>query len=704
MALMKLRESISMPQSYYQQVEPTSVPKHVQESFERLNAKRLKESNETSLMIKMAEELKQNFKEDVESAAMFDKIIDKLKNVGAAESRKLWKFPVSRFGNVNGNGRIYPRELWENVINNQKDAWQGGVGLADHPRADDDPGEFKNSGIVWLDMMIDDANKLIWAIGTFVGTYGRLAQEIIEAGGRVGFSSSGFGEQLSDGKTINPDSYVIERVADIVTNPSQSVFGDASSAHTDTRTPGMTNGGSIEYSGAKKPEGIKESLTPKSKVLEEKTKMAKIDATKLKEAEENAESQTQENTPAENEEEGKEPMKEGTVLSKLEQKAIERYVEENININDGIKDPVRKLKEVKELLNMVRESNNTDLIARCEEKLVAARNELTAMSEGVKEFAETFGTNDFSSVKENVKTLAVQGTLLNEQVKDYKLLCEGLTARNQELHKENQKLKSKLSLKEAAIKNKDLRSAKHEAAANVEMDTLNEKLNKVMSDNKSLREMNEKLSKSNRLFESENGSLKARLQGIKNRNASLRESNVASEKVAAENKTLQERINALEGQVSRLQEKNASLRADIVAANEAFEAYKEDQKIENHIEKPMTNYVTGWNNFRENKGMEVESYWNKLVEQYGESVRPFERQIRGAKTYYEASMAFLRNKNSIDGSFHAAEQANLSANITNKNARKQYLEEAGMNFDNSDTTLEQVQEAELERMARLGFN
>ena len=79
--------------------------------------------------------------------------------------------------------------------------------------------------IVWLDGFIGD-DDIIYGIGTFVGAGGELARQIISVGGRIGFSTSGFGDFLPDGVEIDPDEYEIDRFADLVLNPSQGVFGD----------------------------------------------------------------------------------------------------------------------------------------------------------------------------------------------------------------------------------------------------------------------------------------------------------------------------------------------------------------------------------------------------------------------------------------------------------------------------------------------
>ena len=660
-----LRECLSMPQSMYQEVKLEDASQTVRESF-RAIPQRLTESASNDALIKKAMKLR----ESATDKELFDKVIAKLREAGAGNERKLWKFPVSRFGNKNGNGRIYPRKLWENVIENQRDVWQGGCGLADHPVEDDDPGEFKTSAIVWLDMMIDDANKLIWAIGTFVGEYGRLAQEIIEAGGRVGFSSSGFGElDPFDKTTINADTYQIERVADIVTNPSQSVFGDIGNAHENTN---------IEYSK----QSIVESQTPKSKILKENINMAAVNAVENKD-------KLQESTQA--------PAAKSE-MSKMEKAIILKYVENLTSEAEKIKNPAERLKETNKILEMVEESGDEELKEKVTESLIEARNDLTKMIESAVAVQSELG--DLSTLAENVKDVTKQGVLLNEQVKDYESLCHALEEKTQALFNENKALKAKLELKESAIKSKSLKNNVSIIKAYEKNDKMVEALTRVESAFNKLQENNRKLSVTNTRLEAENGKLTTALRESEARlkdKLRLNESKKIND--------MEITINLLKEQVGRLQLKNKALDASLKAKEKEFREFKEDQKMENHIEPKFESYVTDQLNFRENRGIEVEKYWNDLCNQYGEAkMKPFEKSIRGAKTYREAFNNFIKNLSKIEESAAEYEKARISESIGNLKARKEYLEEAGMEtkFDKG-LSVDEINNRAYEEMKKKGF-
>lgn len=677
--LYHIRESaLRLSNNDYKLLNENEIPAELKESraYKANVGKRFTES-ETTGALKAAIKLREGTT-NLQERAVFDNVIKKLREEGISSERKLWKFPVSRFGNVNGNGRIYTEQLWRNVINNQRDTWQGGCGLADHPMDDADPGQFKTSAIVWLDMIIDTANKLIWAIGTFVGEYGRLAQEIIEAGGRVGFSSSGFGETLSDGKTVDPDTYIIERVADIVTNPSQSVFGDISSEQS-------YNPGNVEYSKQTR-ESVETS--PKSKIIEGKEKHMKVDAVNMDEG--------KIATPETKLEEGKTANVGPATLSKLERKVIEKQVESMLNEADNSANPMEKLTEVNELLKLVKESNDEELINKVQEKLEKTHAELTALVESAANATKEFG--DLNEMVENTKKNLQIGVLLNEQVADYKELCEGLTTRNRELAKQNAILESKLALKENHIA-KTEETVKNEKMA--EEKTVADLKAKLEESEAKLAEAEMKvasLTKGNKKMESDGGVLRTRLNHVM---SNLKIANESIAKLEKENATLLESKNTYRQKVIRLQTTIKENEATLAAERQKFEEYKQMNKPKLDFEPAQVEAVSKYLNIRESKGLAVENYWNDLVSQYGEAVKPFERQIRGAKTYREAFDAFLKYLPRIDESAGQAEAASWDEGVGTYRERQQNLEDAGMEKMTED--IDEINAIELENMRKMGL-
>lgn len=336
--MLHLRETLTMPNNYYTDITD-SASSSIKES---MNAK-ITEYNATRGKSKMLETLTTRqvtkaLREAKIEDAIVQKVVNKLKEGGVdVNKQRIYRVPVARInppGTVNGNHRRYPAKLWENVMNNQEDAWKGLCGLADHPTDDADPGSFKNSSIVWLGMDIDLENNLVYGIGTFVGPYGHLAQEIIDAGGRVGFSSSGFGELEADGETVNPDTYQIERLADVVLNPSQSVYGVINNE---------TNLGNIEYT---KKTVVKESVeTPIENRIQENNHMDAENGVK-------------------------------SALQKAEEKELRRLVNKYLKENLEIINPCKQLEDLQTIMGYIKEGQLTDLEADVETRLAEAKKKI----------------------------------------------------------------------------------------------------------------------------------------------------------------------------------------------------------------------------------------------------------------------------------------------------------------------------------------
>ena len=136
------------------------------------------------------------------------------------KARAVYTFPISRPGKENLNGRIYGLDLWEKVIKEKQ--CENGVGLFDHP---DNDGSVEKVWCIWRNTRLTDDKSLVVSDAYLVGQRGQEVLERLEAGGKIGLSTSGFGDFLEDKKTIDPKTFILERVADYVLNPSYEVFG-----------------------------------------------------------------------------------------------------------------------------------------------------------------------------------------------------------------------------------------------------------------------------------------------------------------------------------------------------------------------------------------------------------------------------------------------------------------------------------------------
>ena len=139
----------------------------------------------------------------------------------------LFRSPISYYEKLNKNNRNYGKKLWENVRDKQRDTWLGSACLGDHPGKESD-GDPKNICGVWLDMKLGeedpDGSGIVYGLLCPCGHLGEDLTDYLRKGGKVGTSSSGYGRLLPDGVTVDPDNYLIERLADWVLNPSQGTY------------------------------------------------------------------------------------------------------------------------------------------------------------------------------------------------------------------------------------------------------------------------------------------------------------------------------------------------------------------------------------------------------------------------------------------------------------------------------------------------
>jgi len=247
------------------------------------------------------------------------------------KAEAVYTFPISRPGEKNLNERIYPVKLWENVI--KKKMGEGSYGLMDHPS---DEGSTKDAWCVWRNTRFSEDKKLVLADAYLFGPWGRQVKEALEAGGKIGLSTSGFGEFEKDEMTVKADSYELERVADHVLNPSYSVFGTQENAvETEKQTESVNT------------EVFQEKDTIKNDIQSEKEDI---------------------------------PMKENKMNS-FEEKSF------RLNVQSRMKEIAKETKAaVKEsqytdLLSYFEEGVADDLQALVQEKLVESQNEIKELAE-----------------------------------------------------------------------------------------------------------------------------------------------------------------------------------------------------------------------------------------------------------------------------------------------------------------------------------
>lgn len=281
--------------------------------------------------------------------------------------------PVSRYGIENANGRIYPRELWEKVIREQRDIWQGSTMLTDHPEDDGNPADI---AAVWLDAKMDPPSikeGFVYGLLVPVGPNGQLLSEVAKAHGKIGTSSVGFGKLMNDGCTVDPDTFQIERLADWVLNPSQGTFFSY-----DENVEGKIRNSSIQ-------ESINDTITP---------------------------------------------LKENTVkdskVAKLEEKRFRRDMESFLEDAAAIKDPQERLSEFKTIRSYLEDGACPDLREKIEEKIAAEEEYIKNALKEKEEFKEKFDIENTKDLEIKLTKIVEQSNSLNKEMKDWKGVAEKL--------------------------------------------------------------------------------------------------------------------------------------------------------------------------------------------------------------------------------------------------------------------------------------
>lgn len=478
--------------------------------------KKLDESCDTNAILKVGLKLRESLA-DESSINLLDQILEALKTNGADNTFKVWQIPVAKYDHKNLNGRIYPRQLWQNILTNQQDAWKGLCGLADHPEGDD-PGLFRDQAVVWHDMEVGD-DGVVYGVCSFVGPYGHLAQEILEHGGRIGTSSSGFGDVNPVTRIVDPDTYQVERLADLVLNPSQGTYGSSADPHVSPKdfVKDVTKPAVMDFDGNKpvvheSVENNNNNNVPRSKIL-----MAKANAV------ENNAATTENQTAANN----------VNKLSKVEEKAFRQYVEKFIESANNIENPLKRLNECVDILSCFEDGNCPDLKESVEKQIIAEKENLEKIVESTAKIQDEYGmtAEEFKEAAErNVK----QGILLNEQITDYKALLEEMTERNKSLLAENQTLKEKLETQKDIVNKKLKETNKSIVETLDENDHLSEDIENIKNKNSILMERISKLNLANDNLEKNNGILETKL---KEAASLLKNSKSLKENASAEIKT-----------------------------------------------------------------------------------------------------------------------------------------------------------------------
>jgi hypothetical protein len=280
------------------------------------------------------------------------------------EAVGVYTFPISRPDQKNLNERIYPKKLWEKVI--KEGQGSGNYGLIDHPN---DDGSFKDAFCVWRDIRFSEDKKSVLADAYLFGSKGRDVKEALDAGGKVGISTVGFGEFKKDGVTIDETTYELDRPGDFVLNPSQQVFGTA------------------EHEVAQESVEEKEEKTEENKVEETIKENTKETANKV------------DNTMSER-------------VNTIEEKNFRMNVKNQMKVIAALDSLEEKLAQYEDLLTYFEEDYAQDLKETIEGKVKEVKDKL---AEYAKKGIESEGLEEeHKTLKEKVDSLTEEKTSLEE--------------------------------------------------------------------------------------------------------------------------------------------------------------------------------------------------------------------------------------------------------------------------------------------------
>lgn len=567
-------------------------------------------------VIKAAQTLKEALtstdnQDNSQTILLLNKVLESLTKNGNNDSFEVWRIPVAHYDVKNLNGRIYPKALFENVRDNQREAWCGLCGLADHPVKDDDPGLFRDQAVVWHDMDLDEQGT-VFGYASFVGPYGHLAQEILNHHGRVGTSSSGFGDVNQITRIVDPNTFQIERLADLVLNPSQGTYGTyARDNHSVAPTNFMkdiSQPAVINYKGVG-PINENTQIDTSNQITEATAGMkGPVDDGNqviIKSAPVNAQSKIIQNNT--NNEENMtvdatnvtQPAQQAAVheskkLTKAEEKIFRNYVNNFLAESSEGVNPIDRLNECTDILDCFEDGNCTDLKEKVEAQIIAEKQRLEKMVESAVEIQKDYdmSTKEFREASEKNLEAAL---LLKEQVIDYKELVEEAAIRNGKLNEEIEDLKKQLSeAREAAdakIKsyNKDLVASLKESDKSSEEVELLKEANKALEDRlaevrasikesaegEDFKAKYEELKESYDTLSEENKVLMQRKDNIKkSANEKITESEEYIKDLEEQNKTLKESLDNFGNELEKVNETIESKESEIAALKDMLKESK----------------------------------------------------------------------------------------------------------------------------------
>ena len=546
----------------------------------------------------------------VESGVVDNKLLKKVDNAELNESLKRcpakltesvkdsaegWWVPISFYNKKNLNNRIYNRKLWENVINNQKETYVGSPMPTDHPAGDSD-GNPRDICGVWLDAKMDepgpDGVGLVWGLLVPSGRLGDDLRDHIKHGLKVGTSSSGFGDMMPDGVTVDPDTYQIERLADFVLCPSQGTYFsyDEDDDQIDDKS-------------------IKESLEAHRNIKE---------TTTVKDSK----------------------------IAKLEEKKFRRDMESFLEEANNIKDPQARLEEFREIRSFLEDGACPDLKEKIEAKIVEQEATIKKMLQESVEYKERFGIESPKDLEEKLTMLSEDTKVIESESANWKKISETLQTK---LNKTKEDLNARPStryVKYVESKNTKLQNemlCQNKKAAEV-VNNLIKAYEKLKAENSTLKESTANTTVDYKKLKEEAETLKKECDDKATSEDSYKKAYIdlkdAFGEATNEMNELASKNEKLESRVNNYREKLLQLRADLSRKERDYESLRKAYRdLKENVRAKETEEAR--EALREDiESDPVASFYESIYKTYGSQISPYANKILSSANLTEAKRVF----------------------------------------------------------------
>ena len=508
-----------------------------------------------------------------------------------SEAAAGWWVPISFYNKLNGNNRNYSKKLWENVINNQRDTFVGSGMLTDHPQGDSD-GSPKDICGVWLDAKIAPPNAsgsgLVYGLLVPCGRNGEDLKDCLSKGLKIGTSSSGFGKLMQDGVTVDPDTYVIERLADWVLNPSQGTF----------------------FSYDESSDEVTDKSLNESQI---NTKVQELNA--------------------------KESIVKDSKIAKLEEKKFRRDMESFLESANNIKDPQERLEEFKEIKSYLEDGACPDLREQIESKIV---EEEAFIKKAVQEKLQLEEELDISSpkdLKEKLTRMSEDVNIIKSESDNWKTISEKLQskydkARESLLTKPTRSYARYLERKSTGLSNQLLEQNKRASEVVLKMI---ESFNKLKEENTALKNKISNLETDKAVVETSLEESKKFKEFASKADSLNRESYVKLEGELREaHINLTKLYSLAESQRTQIEESSKKIeKLKVLNERKTKMLYQVLNEARNSLSSNKLEESAELN--------EVEEYYESLYQEYGKQIVPFKEKITKSINLTEAKQIFFKD-------------------------------------------------------------